>query len=91
MDCLTDEIMKIREQIVDFMAREEQQAEVEEEIKNLRKDLDIYTDERRVDLGYYLNAQEFQPGLFERFIERGTIIEDGHIVYRLHSGFEWNR
>jgi DNA invertase Pin-like site-specific DNA recombinase len=89
VDHLTEEIMKIREQIVDFMAREEQQAEIEEEIKTLRKVLSIYLDVGRDDLGYYLNAPEFQPELFERFIERGTIIEDGQIVYRFNSGFEW--
>jgi hypothetical protein len=89
VDHLTEEIMKIREQMVDFMAREEQQAEIEEDINTLRKALAIYTDERRDDLGYYLNAPEFQPELFGRFIEKGTIHEDGQIIYRFHSGFEW--
>ncbi|MBN2259251.1 MAG: recombinase family protein [Clostridiales bacterium] len=89
VDHLTEEIMKIREQIADFIAREEQQVEIEEAIKTLRKALVNYTDERRDDLGYYLKAPDFQPELFERFIEKGTILEDGQIIYRFHSGFEW--
>jgi hypothetical protein len=89
VDHLTEEIMKIRERIVDFMAREEQQAEIEEEVKSLRKALAIYSDERRDDLGYYLNAPEFQPELFGRFIEKGTILDGSQIIYRFHSGFEW--
>jgi len=89
VDHLTEEIMKIREQTVDFIAREEQQAEIEEDINTLRKALSIYTNERRDDLGYYLNAPEFEPDLFERFIEKGTILDGGQIIYRFHSGFEW--
>ena len=89
VDHLTEEIMKIREQMIDFMAREEQQDEIEEDINTLRKALAIYTDERRDDLGYYLNAPEFEPDLFERFIEKGTILDGGQIIYRFHSGFEW--
>jgi len=88
-DHLTEEIMKIREQMVDFIAREEQQVEIEEDINTLIKALSIYTNERRDDLGYYLNAPEFKPDLFERFVEKGTILDGGQIIYRFHSGFEW--
>lgn len=89
VDHLTEEIMKIREQTVDFIAREEQQVEIEEDINTLIKALSIYTNERRDDLGYYLNAPEFKPDLFERFVEKGTILDGGQIIYRFHSGFEW--
>ncbi|WP_313119315.1 recombinase family protein [Proteiniclasticum ruminis] len=89
VDHLTEEIMKIREQTVDFIAREEQQVEIEENINTLIKALSIYTNERRDDLGYYLNAPEFKPDLFERFVEKGTILDGGQIIYRFHSGFEW--
>ena len=88
-DHLTEEIMKIREQMVDFIVREEQQAEIEEDMNTLRKALAIYTNERRDDLGYYLNAPEFKPDLFERFIEKGTILDGGQSIYRFNSGFEW--
>jgi len=89
VDHLTDEIMKIRERIVDFMAREEQQAEIEEVIKSIRKAMAIFTNDRKDDLGYYLKAPDFQAELFERFIEKGTILEDGQIIYQFHSGIEW--
>jgi hypothetical protein len=62
--------------------------EIEENIKNLRKALALYTDERRDDLGYYLNAPEFQSELFERFIEKGTILDGSQIIYQFHSSFE---
>lgn len=89
VDHLTEEIMKIREQTVDFIAREEQQVEIEEDIKSIRKAMAIFTNDRKDDLGYYLKAPDFQAELFERFIEKGTILEDGQIIYRFHSGFEW--
>ena len=38
---------------------------------------------------YYLKAPDFQAELFERFIEKGTILDGGQIIYRFHSGFEW--
>ncbi|NDL67907.1 recombinase family protein [Anaerotalea alkaliphila] len=89
VDHLTDEIMKIRERIVDFMAREEQQAEIEEVIKSIRKAMAIFTNDRKDDIDYYLKAPDFQAELFERFVEKGTILEDGQIIYRFQSGFEW--
>jgi ATP-dependent DNA helicase RecG len=51
--------------------------------------LTLTTNDRKDDLGYYLKAPDYQAELFERFIEKGTILEDGQIIYRFHSGFEW--
>jgi DNA invertase Pin-like site-specific DNA recombinase len=89
VDHLTEEIMKIREKLMTFTEREEQLVSIEEEINELRKTLEICKDKRKDAIGYYRNAPEFQPEIFERFIEKGTVFGDGRITYQFKSGFEW--
>ena len=89
VDHLTETIMKTREKIADFIAREDQLTEIKEEIRSIKNALAIYTDDRRDDLGYYLKAPDFKAELFEGYIEKGTILKDGQIIYQFHSGFEW--
>lgn len=89
VDYLTDEIMKIRAEILNYTKREEQLEAIEAEILNLRKALEGFKDKRKDPIGYYQNTIEFQSELFEQFIEKGIVLEDGQITYQFISGFEW--
>jgi DNA invertase Pin-like site-specific DNA recombinase len=89
IDYLTDEIMDIREKLLGYTAREEQLEEVAKEIEELRKNLEAYKNKGNDDLGYYKSSPDFKREIFEKFIEKGTILEDGQIIYLFHSGFEW--
>lgn len=89
VDYLTDEIMKIRAELSNYTEREEQLEAIESEIINLRKSLEGLKDKRKDPLGYYQDTLEFQSELFEQFIDKGFVLEDGQITYQFISGFEW--
>ena len=89
VDYLTDEIMKIRAELSNYTEREEQLEAIEAEIINLRKSLAGLKDKRKDPLGYYQYPLEFQSELFEQFIKKGIVLEDGQITYQFISGFEW--
>lgn len=90
IDELTDEIMAKRQVLISYTEREEQIEDVKEEVNALKKALDTYKNKGRDNLGYYKNAPQFSPELFDRFIADGTILDNGRILYRFKSCFEWS-
>jgi hypothetical protein len=62
---------------------------IEVEIKELGKVLDKIKSSKKDDLNFYKNSPKFQHELFESFIEKAMVEEDGRITFQFTSGFEW--
>ena len=82
--------MDIREKLLGYTAREEQLEEVAKEIEELRKNLEAYKNKENDDLGYYKSPPDFKREIFENFIEKGIVMDEGEIIYQFKSGFEWS-
>ena len=81
--------MYIREKLLGYTAREEQLEEVAKEIEELRKKLEAYKNKGNDDLRYYKSPSDFKREIFENFIEKGIVMDEGEIIYQFKSGFEW--
>ena len=89
IDHLTESIMGIRQTLNSFNKREDQLEAIEVEIKELGKVLDKIKSSKKDDLNFYKNSPKFQHELFESFIEKATVEEDGRITFQFTSGLEW--
>jgi hypothetical protein len=89
IDHLTESIMGIRQTLNSFNKREDQLEAIEVEIKELGKVLEKIKSSKKDDLNFYKNSPKFQHELFESFIEKATVEEDGRITFQFTSGFEW--
>ena len=88
-DKLIDEIMKLRQRVNDFNAREIQLEAIKNELEIVLESMKEYKDSTKDDIGYYINPPEFSEELFNKCIDKAIVHEDGRIVYLFNSGFEW--
>ena len=88
-DKLIDEIMKLRQRVNDFNAREIQLEAIKNELEIVLESMKEYKDSTKDDIGYYINPPEFSEELFNKCIDKAIVHEDGRIVYLFYSGFEW--
>ena len=89
VDKLIDRIMRLRQQINTFTQREEQLELIEEDVAAIMRSLKDYKDNTKTATGYYMKAPKFNKEIFEEHIEKGTVADDGKIIYKFKSGFEW--
>ena len=89
VDQLIDEIMKLRQRVNDFNAREVQLEAIKNELEVVLENLKENIESIKNDIGYYRIPPDFRGDLFEKCIEKAIVHVDGRIVYQFSSGFEW--
>lgn len=84
VEALTNEIVKLKNQLDAFEERQEQAAKYRTELEWLMNEL------RNMDeFDPIKHRIAFRADIFERLVESGTIHPDGRIVYKFSTGIEW--
>ncbi|WP_264807266.1 recombinase family protein [Cytobacillus sp. NCCP-133] len=81
VDELSEEIVKLHQQLKDFSDRKKLAEHYKNEFKELMKQIRKLDDDTN---------QAFPTDLYEQFIEQATVYKDGKIVYHLSLGLEWS-
>jgi len=99
VDELTEKIVQIKNQIKVFTEREERIQAVDDQLGSMRKELFANNEvkalestaqvEQRDEYGLYQYFPEFNEEQFESWIEKGTVFNDGRVVFHFKSGFQW--
>ena len=90
IDTLTNKILELREQVIDFEKREEQLAIIVKQLDFLESTLKDYKDPRKDEYGFYLNVPPFIEAVYNTLINDGVLHENGKVTYSLCLGIEWS-